>query len=518
MQNTKFILLLIIFFCSLDSYCQYDGIEDGYHIFEYPNGTISSEGTIKEGKPEGYWKSYCVTGVLKSEGKRTNFLLDSIWVFYDMAGDTMEKISYLYGKKNGYYYKYKKEPSMGLYIESKELYVSDKKEGTAYVFFPSGKIKQTIPYNGNKVDGLSKEFDQEGNIITLLEYNNDRLISREKINRTDNNGLKQGTWKEFYSNGNPKKDENYKDNLLHGYYREYNNNGQIIFTLLYENGAIVESTNVDDTEINIVNRYDGENRLVYSGPYRNDVPVGVHREFGVDGEVIRSFLYNDNGLLLSEGTIDVSGNRNGNWKDYYPDGSLMSEGQYTNNLRSGIWKFYNNRGNLEQTGSYYFGRPDGTWRWYYENNTILREEEYYRGQRDGSYVEYSITGKIIVKGQYIDGEKNGNWSYSSDNYIEEGDYIIGLKEGLWQSYYSDGTLRYKGKFIQGNADGLHQYFYYNGTTREEQYYKMGIRDKTWRKYDEDGLLVLTVTYKNDKETSINGIRVDLPDEDIRLIN
>jgi hypothetical protein len=30
--------------------------------------------------------------------------------------------------------------------------------------------------------------------------------------------------------------------------------------------------------------------------------------------------------------------------------------------------------------------------------------------------------------------------------------------------------------------------------------------------------VLTVTYKNDKETSINGIRVDLPDEDIRLIN
>ena len=475
MQNTKFILLLMIIFCSLDSYGQYDGIEDGYHIFEYPNGTISSEGIIKEGKPEGYWKSYYVTGVLKSEGKRTNFLLDSIWVFYDMAGDTTEKISYLYGKKNGYYYKYKKEPSKGLYIESKELYAGDKKEGTAYIYFPNGKIKQTIPYNENKIDGLSKEFDQEGNIITLLEYNNDRLITRERINRTDSKGLKQGTWKEFYSNGNLKKEENYKDNLLHGYYREYNNNGQIIFTLLYENGAIVESANENDIEINIVNRYDEENRLVYSGPYRNDVPVGVHREFGIDGEVVRSFLYNDNGLLLSEGIVDASGNRNGIWKDYYPDGSLMSEGQYTNTLRSGIWKFYNNRGNLEQTGSYYFGRPDGTWRWYYENNAILREEEYYRGQRDGSYVEYSITGKIIVKVQYIDGEKNGTWSYSSDNYIEEGDYIIGLKEGLWQSYYSDGTLRYKGKFIQGNADGLHQYFYYNGTTREEQYYKMDTR-------------------------------------------
>ena len=69
MQNIKFIFLLVFFFCSLDSYGQYDGIEDGYHIFEYPNGTISSEGIIKEGKPEGYWKSYYVTGVLKSEGK-----------------------------------------------------------------------------------------------------------------------------------------------------------------------------------------------------------------------------------------------------------------------------------------------------------------------------------------------------------------------------------------------------------------------------------------------------------------
>ena len=56
---------------------------------------VSSEGLIKNGKPEGFWKSYYVTGIKKSEGKRTNFLLDSIWVFYDQAGDTTEKINYL---------------------------------------------------------------------------------------------------------------------------------------------------------------------------------------------------------------------------------------------------------------------------------------------------------------------------------------------------------------------------------------------------------------------------------------
>ena len=90
---------------------------------------------IKNGKPEGFWKSYYVTGIKKSEGKYTNFLLDSIWIFYDQTGDTTEKINYLFGKKNGYYYKYKKDPSEGIYIWSKELFAGiKKKEQLIYIF------------------------------------------------------------------------------------------------------------------------------------------------------------------------------------------------------------------------------------------------------------------------------------------------------------------------------------------------------------------------------------------------
>jgi len=58
---------------------------DGYQVFRYPNGTISSEGVLKNGKPEGFWKSYYVTGIKKSEGKYSNFQLDSVWVFFDQA-------------------------------------------------------------------------------------------------------------------------------------------------------------------------------------------------------------------------------------------------------------------------------------------------------------------------------------------------------------------------------------------------------------------------------------------------
>ena len=494
-----------------------NNLQDGYQVFKYPNGTISSEGMFRNGKPEGFWKSYYVTGIKKAEGKYTNFQLDSIWVFFDQTGDTIEKINFLFGKRNGYSFKYKKAPAEGLYVYSKELFAGDKKEGTAYFYFPGGKVQQTLSYSNGKKEGLSKEYDKNGTVLTLLEYNNDFLIGRERINRTDNKNLKQGVWKEFYPNGGVRTEKNFKDDQLHGYYKEYDNRGIPVLTMLYDNGSIVKSKVEDEPDIEMENRYDQNNKLVYSGPFRNKIPVGVHREFGADGKVINAYVYNDNGLLLSEGIVDESGNRNGKWKDLYPDGIVQAEGQYSDNRRSGVWKFYNSAGKMEQTGAYNNGRPDGLWKWYYENGTLLREEEYFQGQRDGTYTEYSPAGEIIAQGQFIDGEKNGDWKYKSGDNTEEGNYIVGLRDGLWKSYYTDGKIKFKGTYIQGNPDGQLTYYYENGRPKEEQFYRMGIRQKTWKKYDEQGIPVLSITYKDDVETSINGVKINLPESDVKLI-
>ena len=78
-------------------------------------------------------------------------------------------------------------------------------------------------------------------------------------------------------------------------------------------------------------------------------------------------------------------------------------------------------------------------------------------------------------------------------------------------------MRFKGTYVQGNPDGQITYFYENGRPREEQFYRMGIRQKTWKKYDEEGIQILAITYKDDVETSINGVKTDLPESDVRLI-
>ena len=72
-----------------------------YQVFRYPNDSISSEGTMRDGKPDGYWKTYYENGVLKSEGNRKDFLLDGVWYFFSEQGDTTLAVTYKEGLKEG---------------------------------------------------------------------------------------------------------------------------------------------------------------------------------------------------------------------------------------------------------------------------------------------------------------------------------------------------------------------------------------------------------------------------------
>ena len=78
-------------------------------------------------------------------------------------------------------------------------------------------------------------------------------------------------------------------------------------------------------------------------------------------------------------------------------------------------------------------------------------------------------------------------------------------------------MHFEGEFSQGMAQGKHKYYYPNGELKEERYYEMGIREKNWKKYDLEGNLEMTITYRNDTEYRINGIKVNLPKGSIRII-
>jgi uncharacterized protein len=513
-----FLVLLYTVFAGSYLLSQNKTDPNGYNIFYHPNGEIASEGYMKDGKPDGYWKTYFPTGQIKSEGNRKNFLLDSIWVFYNEQGDTLEKINYLHGKKNGYFYTYR--PALDSTdtnsVISKELYIDDQKQGLSYYYYKTGELKQVTPYKDNKKHGEGKVYAKDGTINTLITYNKGMIIEKQYINRRDEQGLKQGYWKHYYDTGNLKTEAYYVDDKRNGYYREYDESGNLISAVRYVDGEIVikkrqqeaETQNEETVKIEVKSTYYPDGQIKSTGAYKDTIPVGLHKEFTQEGDIAGARVFDELGHVVGVGAVDENDNRQGKWIHYYPDGSIKSQGNYTNGQRQGLWTFYYRNGQVEQTGRYRNGRYEGTWKWYYENGALLRVEEFERGLANGEMIEYARDSSEIARGEFIAGEKEGEWFHHVNDEREEGSYIAGKRNGEWRHYYPDGQLKFKGDFVQGLPNGKHRYYYENGRVKEEGRYVMGKKVKNWRKYDPEGNLYLTITYKNGEKYKIDGSKID----------
>lgn len=505
----QIIFLIQVILIANISLAQTDSLNNRkYKRFFYPNGKIASEGLLKNNKPEGLWKSYYVTGIKKSEGVWKNNKLDSVWIFYNQMGDTTEKINYLLGKKNGYYYKYYTGFDHENTIKSKELYVNDKRNGKAVKYYENGAMYSEIPYSQDKKHGIALEYSKEGKIITVIRYRRNEIVVREEINRLNKEGRKTGKWQEFYDNGNVKEERNYSEGKLDGYVKRYNEEGKLLTAIKYKNGVVDLNANDFETGIEIREKYDKQDNLIFQGSYRKEIPIGVHRFFNKNGEVTESKTYNINGKLIAEGIVLLNGLEDGYWTYYYENGNKKAIGGYNYGKKTGQWTYYYPNGKVQQKGSYSNDKLTGIWRWYYETGELLKEEYYIYGKLDGECIEYSVTGEVITKGKYIEGYMEGEWIYIVGDQKHIGKYVMGEKNGTWNSFYIDeNTKSFTGDFIHGNPDGKHQFFYPNGELKEERYYQEGQKVRAWSKYNEKGELIVVVKYRDGILYKINGEKV-----------
>jgi len=480
--------------------------KNGFVVFYYPNGTKSSEGLMKDGKPDGFWKTFYETGNLKSEGNRVDFELDGLWKFYNDSSKLQVSIEYRNGRKNGLKTTYASDGYMT------ELFENDVKQGNTTYYYPEGKIKMFIPFVNGLEDGISKEFSQDGTVITYMEYKKGFMISRERINRKDRKGWKQGRWKFFYDNGLVKLDGVYKDNKRNGYFKEYDEKGQLLTVKKFVND--VEEKEVPElTSLTVKTDYYPSGKVKTVASYNENVPEGVRREYSEDGTIVAGYIF-QKGVMTGEGIVDEEGNKEGPWKEYYPDGTLRSTGTYDDGIRVGDWKFYYENGKLEQQGKYTKkGKPDGTWIWYFEDGTLQREQNFIAGLEDGEYLEYEETGKLIVKGQYVEGLEEGEWTYDFGQYKETGTYLGGLKNGSWKSYYPEGNYRFEGSFIGDNLNGKVTWYWPNGKIRETGTYLNGSRQGDWTTFNEDGTPSIVINYQNDVEKRYEGVIIKPPFEE-----
>lgn len=474
---------------------------NGYNTFYYENGQISSEGTLKNGKPDAYWKTYYETGVLKSEGNRVNYLLDSTWIFYNEKGDIILKINYKNDKKNGERTTYREKE----YVV--ENFENDVKNGYTEVFYSNGDLKSRTLFRKGLENGLSKTFDQDGLVIRIIEYKSGFVVSREDINRTDMKGDRQGRWVFFWDNDEIRIDGTYRDGRKHGYFKTYDRYGQLIGVEKYDNGELqIDAQEV--AEVNVKTDYYPDGKVKVVAGFRNGKPEGIRREYDRAGRVVAGAIFKD-GILTGEGIIDDQMQKDGPWKEYYADGSIKAEGNYTQGKRTGMWKFFYPDGSKQQEGYYNkLGNYDGEWKWYFQSGKLLRVESFLNGREDGLMQEFTESGDVVVNGEYIDGLEEGEWIYTAGDVVQRGEYRGGLRFGTWKTITKDGTLTFKGDFIDDNPNGRHLHYWDNGNLKDDATWLMGQRHGEWTKYNYNGEPVISISYRNGVELKYDGIQIE----------
>lgn len=471
-------------------------------MFKYENGVIASEGFMKEGKPEGYWKTYFPSGSLKSEGNRVDHELDGVWNFYREDGTLSQSITYASGKKNGVRKSYYED---GVLMKE-EVFVNDILTDTVRNFYQTGNLAEIIPIDTlgkGKEQGTGYEYaDDDGRVITVVQYRNGFIAGRERINRKDKFNQKQGLWRYFYPTMGMKEEGRFKNDKKDGYWKTYDEAGNLLETLKYVNGILIPDPE-ELAKLDIKREYYPNAQVKTVGSYNKGVKEGVHREYSMEGNVTGAKIYSK-GRVIGEGIVDTEGRRQGPWKEFYETGELRSEGSYKNGQREGDWIFYYRDGKEEQRGSYYKGKPEGDWKWTYSNGQTWREETFIDGLEEGLAIEYNDTGKVVSKGNYISGEREGNWMLDLGDEREEGSYVAGLKNGMWKTYYPTGKLKQEGKFEQGQESGKHTEYYESGQIREIGAFKFGSREGDWYTYNEEGIQTQVITYKQNQPIRIDG--------------
>ena len=138
--------------------------------------------------------------------------------------------------------------------------------------------------------GISPVFDTTGRLIEIITYKRGFVNTREILNRFDAQGRKHGYWKEFYDNFELKSEIYYKHGLRNGYYKAYDEKGNLTVIKKYVND-VEEIIARETTPLQMQHEYYPNGRVKREASFRGGKREGTWREFDENGNVINSQIY-----------------------------------------------------------------------------------------------------------------------------------------------------------------------------------------------------------------------------------
>lgn len=149
------------------------------------------------------------------------------------------------------------------------------------------------------------------------------------------------------------------------------------------------------------------------------------------------------------------------------------------------------------------GLKNGVWKGIYEESKRPRYEgTFLHGKETGIFNYYDDTkkGDIVATRDFSanDGSAYVVFYDQAKNKVSEGKVINKVFEGEWTYYHQKSKdIMTKENYEKGKLEGLRSVYYGSGKIAEEQFFRNGLKEGSYKKYTENGLTLEESNYKND---------------------
>jgi len=483
-------------------------------------------------------------------------------------------------------------------IEEKGPYVDDKLEGEWFIYWPNGQVKQHLVFQDNKLngniltyypngakdgifpfangkkEGLHESFLSSGKLISSSTYQDGKLNGKVSLYYVNEGymresffdaGKPEGKVTERWLNGVLKSEVTAKDSLYEGPARTWYANSNLEtegfykagvstgkYVNYFSNGSKSSEGEYDDNE-----ELTGKRTSYYrngkiqseESPYVGGSLTGTAVTYYPNGAIRYKRTYKDDKTIKLE-CFDANGkslytadesNGSINFRTYYPDGILETDGKLLDDERDGKWIIYNPQGKIVQDLMYSGGQQSGKQKKYYDNGILKEQYTCDSSYIVGPYEEYFSTGQIKTKGLYDKNGRTGEWtSYysndsvqsklfysenvrvgrqfffspkgkiSSDEYFNDEGESIRLKlydhEGKMQDqkyeydsvlikdYYPSGALKFSILKVNNVNHGIIETYFPNGKLKSQKPFIYGLDNGIAKRWDYNGNLAVEVPY------------------------
>lgn len=426
----------------------------------YQNNKILAVGNQNAaGGNMGYWNFYYPNGILRSEGAYNDKnTREGVWKFYYPSGLIKDLENYKNGTIEGIVEAYYTNGS----IETQKNYINGQLEGLQSVYYATGGKENTYEYKAGKQEGKESNYYKDGK----LKY--EILMKNQKY---------EGPLVQYYNNGHVLERSTFKENSRSGKYQNFYNypENTLQSEATYEKGVAVgeyksyyRNTKPDETGMyNKSGEKDGLWKEFYDdGTLRSEENFsdgkwdGSAKYYNESGKMIEEYIYKND--ILQE------------YKAYDPDGKIVYQNKKDGKNNYDASLYYSN-GNKKREGRVQSGKLSGAWKDYNMNGFLTSEDNYAVGKKDGKSVTYHDNGKVKAETDYAQGETNGYYReyYKNGALHMEGAYIMDKEIDLWKTYYTNGKISALNFYIDGKLDGWQEYYAVNGKTDYEEFYELG---------------------------------------------